>query len=100
MAISQTYGDKAHRDSERCLVHVEKMCGHKTRKHHCGSLAPSEKEPRKTFGLLSTWGSSYDLRPGVAEDDLWRVVSCFPEQGDRQICPFLSAHADAYVLVL
>ena len=45
IGIAQTYDDNVHPDSGRCLVHVEMMCGHKTRKHHCGSLAPSENEP-------------------------------------------------------
>ena len=38
----QTYDDKAHRDTEHYLVRAQKMCGRRTRKHHCGSLAPSE----------------------------------------------------------
>ena len=42
--LAQTYDDNVHPDSGRCLVRGQKMCAHRTRKRHCGSLAPSENE--------------------------------------------------------
>ena len=50
-----------------------------------------------TFCIFVT--KFFYLCPGITEDDLWGVI-CFPNQGDRQVGPLFSAHADADVLVL